>query len=404
VERPRLLFVSLVWFFSLGGLGLFFPFYSLYLRENLGLSGTEVGWVLACLPMVGLVVQPAWGQLGDRTGSRARLLVWIGLGAGAGYAALALGQTFAAMALLTAIMACFSTALIPSTMAVTLAVTRDRGAHAFGFARTWGTVGFLIAVVAFPPLLDWIAPRLGVASRPGVSEPALALMFPLTGILVAASGIAALALPRTGQIAVRADRGDWRRLIGHAPYLRLLVFAFLAYLVLQGPMGLFPIYIRAHGGSIDTVSRLWIPMLLVEIPLIALSGASLSRVGARGLLGIGVVAGGIRWTVCGFYPESPLIAPLQALHGVTVAGLVIGAPLYVEAAVPERLRSTGQGVLAMIGVSLGGMASNVASGWLLEHHGPDAPYAVAGIGALALAALLPVLLPRPSLPEGEPEG
>ena len=35
--------ISLVWFFVLGGLGLFFPFYSLYLTENLGLSGTEVG-------------------------------------------------------------------------------------------------------------------------------------------------------------------------------------------------------------------------------------------------------------------------------------------------------------------------------------------------------------------------
>jgi len=401
VERPRPYAISLVWFFSLGGLGLFFPFYSLYLRENLGLSGTEVGWVLACLPLVGLVAQPAWGQIADRTGSRSRLLLWIGLGAGAGYAGLALGRGFAVMALLTALLAFFSSALIPSTMAVTLAVTRDRGPHSFGLARTWGTVGFLVTVVAFPPLLDLIEDRLGATSGPGVSEPALAVMFPLTGILVAISGFVALALPRSGSVAVRADRGDWRRLLSHGPYLRLLVFAFLAYLALQGPMGLFPIYVRAHGGSIDTVSRLWILMLLVEIPLIALSGASLTRIGARGLLGVGVVAGGVRWAVCGFYPESALVVPMQALHGVVVAGLVIGAPLYVEETVPERLRSTGQGVLAMIGVSLGGMASNVSSGWLLEHYGPDAPYAVAGVGALALGALLPILLPRPSrAPDG----
>jgi MFS family permease len=139
-------------------------------------------------------------------------------------------------------------------------------------------------------------------------------------------------------------------------------------------------------------------MLLVEIPLVALSGASLARLGARGLLGMGVVAGGIRWAVCGFMPESPLVYPLQALHGVVVAGLVIGAPLYVEAAVPERLRSTGQGLLAMVGVSLGGIVSNIGCGWLLEHYGPDAPYAISGLAALALGALLPILLPRPSRP------
>ena len=57
--------VSLVWVFALGGLGLFFPYYSLYLRENAGLSGTQVGAVLAVLPLVGIVVQPlSWVMSG----------------------------------------------------------------------------------------------------------------------------------------------------------------------------------------------------------------------------------------------------------------------------------------------------------------------------------------------------
>jgi PPP family 3-phenylpropionic acid transporter len=400
VERPRLLAISCVWFFALGGLGMFFPFYSLYLSENLGLSGGEIGWVLACLPMIGILAQPVFGHVADRTGSRSRLLSGLALGAGCGYTALALGEGFASMLLLTVLLACFSTPLIPSAMAVTLAVTRERSQHAFGFARTWGTVGFLLAVVAFPSLLDWLEARPGTApAAPGVSEPALHWMFPLTGGVVALAGLIALALPRTGEVALRAHRGDWRPLLAHGPYRRLLVFAFLAYLTLQGPMGFFPVYVAAHGGSVDTVSRLWVWMLLVEIPLVALSGTSLSRLGARGLLGIGVAAGGVRWLVCGLLPDSPLVHPVQGLHGVVVVGLVIGAPLYVEATVPERLRSTGQGLLAMVGVSLGGIASNVSCGWLLDRYGPDAPYAVSGVAALALAAGLPLLLPRPDRPD-----
>jgi PPP family 3-phenylpropionic acid transporter len=399
VRRP-LLAISSVWFFTLAGLGMFFPFYSLYLSENLGLSGGEIGWVLASLPLVGILAQPAVGQLADRTGSRSRVLVGLALGASCGYAALGLGQGFASMLLLTALLACFSAPLIPNAMAVTLAVTSERGEHAFGFARTWGTVGFLIAVVSFPPLLDWLETQPGAPpAAPGVSEPALRWMFALTGGVVAIAGLVALALPRTGEVALRAQRGDWRPLLAHGPYLRLLVFAFLAYLTLQGPMGFFPVYVAAHGGSIETVSRLWVPMLLVEIPLVALSGASLGRLGARGLLGIGVAAGGVRWLVCGFLPESPLVYPVQGLHGVVVAGFVLGAPLYVEAAVPEQLRSTGQGLLATVGVSLGGIASNVVCGWLLDRYGPDAPYALSGIAALALGVLLPVLLPRPRRPE-----
>ena len=396
---PATLTISLVWLFTLGGLGSFFPFYSLYLRENLALSGTQVGAVLAVLPLMGILVQPLWGQLGDVTGSRKRVLVALAAGTGCGYAALSLGTGFGSMLLLTALLATFSSPLLPTTVAVTLAVTRDLGPHAFGLSRVWGTVGFLVAVLAFPALLDRLQASAEVVAVPGgPSEPLLGWMFPVTGAVVAIGGLAALALPRTGAVALRAPRGDWRRLAEHGPYLRVLLFALLAYLALQGPMALFPVYVRAHGGSLDDVSRLWVPMLLLEIPLVALSGASLGRIGARGLLAIGVIAGGVRWTVCGLFPDSAFIFPLQALHGVVVAGLVIGGPLYVEASVPERLRSTGQNVLAMLGVGVGGITSNLAAGLLHDRFGTDAPYLVGGIGALLLGALVPWLLPAPSRP------
>ena len=73
-----------------------------------------------------------------------------------------------------------------------------------------------------------------------------------------------------------------------------------------------------------------------------------------------------------------------------VAGLLLGGPLYLEMIVPERLRSTGQGLLATIGVGLGAVASHLAAGWLLQHAGPRAPYLVGGIGSLLLAALIPM--------------
>ena len=218
-------------------------------------------------------------------------------------------------------------------------------------------------------------------------------MFLATGLVVLISGVIARRLPRTEALTVRAPRGDWLRLIRHGPYLRLLGFALFAYLFLQGPMGLFPIFVRAHGGSLDSVSRMWIPMLLVEIPLIALSGESLARIGPRGLLAIGMIAGGLRWLVCGLSSDLHVIFAAQLLHGVTVAGLVIGAPLYVEAVVPERLRSIGQGMLAMAGFSLGGISSYLGTGWLVENVGPNSPYLAGGIGALVLGCAIPLIIP-----------
>jgi PPP family 3-phenylpropionic acid transporter len=391
--------IALVWFFTLGGLGLFFPYFSLYLRENAGLTGTQVGIALAVLPLVGIAAQPLWGQIADRTGSRSRVLSLLALGASLGYAMLYFATGFTAIVLGTAALACFSTALLPACISVTLALTRDAGPFAFGLMRVWGTVGFLVLVTSFPLILDALQEWRGLEAVPGgPSEPGLEVMFPMTGGLVLIGALVALVLPRNGALALRAPRGDWRRLIRHRPFVRLLVFALLAYLCLQGPMGLFPIFVRSHGGSLASVSHMWILMLVLEIPLIALSGASLARIGPRGLLTVGVLAGGLRWTVCGFAGDMVWIYPVQILHGVVVAGLVIGGPLYVDAAVPPRLRSTGQGMLAMFGVSVGGISSNLAAGWLLENVGSDAPYIAGGLGGLLLACLVPVLLPPASQP------
>jgi hypothetical protein len=61
-------------------------------------------------------------------------------------------------------------------------------------------------------------------------------------------------------------------------------------------------------------------------------------------------------------------------------------------------------MLAMIGVSLGGISSNLSAGWLFENFGPDAPYFAGGIGAIILGCAVPLLIPpatRVAAVEGE---
>jgi len=383
-----------IWFFCLGGLGVFFPYYSLYLHENAGLDATQVGIVYAVLPLVGLCAQPFWGQVADRTGSRSRILAVLAAGTSVGYAALFFWRGFGPLVFGTALLASFSTALIPTCVAVTFALTMDADRHAFGVTRTWGTLGFLALVVLFPPLLHISQSLRGFeASESGPSEPGLEIMFLCAALMVLVSASIARRLPDTGALGVRAQRGDWLRLLRHPPFVRLLVFALLAYLFLQGPMILLPLFVRAHGGTLDEVSWMWIPMLLVEIPAVALLGEAVARIGRRGLLATGVIAGGLRWLVCGLSSDLRWIFAAQILHGITVAGLLLGCPVYVDAVVPERLRSTGQGMLAMIGLSLGGICSCLSAGWLFEEIGPDAPYLAGGVGALILGCAIPLLIP-----------
>jgi PPP family 3-phenylpropionic acid transporter len=196
-------------------------------------------------------------------------------------------------------------------------------------------------------------------------------------------------------VGLRARRGDWRMLLRHPPVVRSLLFDLTAAFCLNGPMGMFPIYVRACGGDMQTLGQMWVVMLVLEVPLILLSGVTLSGLGARGLLTIGVLAGGVRWLVCGLTSDLRVIYPVQLLHGVVVAGLLLGNPLYIESVVPQQLRSTAQGLLAMTGTGVGGILSNLVAGALLERAGPHVPYLVGGIGAITLGTLTFILLPAP---------
>ena len=387
----------LVWF---SGVGVIFPYYGLYLRENAGLGGGQVGIVLASLPLMGILAQPFWGQLADRSGLRARILGLLALGSSLGYAALYFADGFGELLLGTALLAFFTTAVVPIAVSVTLALVPGNDPHAFGRIRVWGTVGFLVLVVSFP-LLAGNRDLVGASARGAVAEgplPGLRLMFLVSGALSLIAAALSFRIPRGRALSLKAEPGAWRQLLSHPPFVRLMLFSFLAHACLHGPMFLFPIYVRSRGGDLTTVSQMWLLMLIVEIPLILWSGVALKRVGPRGLLEIGVFAGGVRWLVCALIESMPILFAVQLLHGIVVTGLLIGAPLYAEAVVPERLRSTGQGFLAMAAMSLGGIVSSLCAGWLLEHVGSEAPYLYGGLGAIALALLLRWFLPATTAP------
>lgn len=382
---PLPVLLSVYWFFLMGALGIFFPYYSLYLSETVGLNAARTGIVMGVMPLVGMITQPMWGHFADRTGSRTGVLAVLSFGTAAGFVLLMLAHSFTTIMLGTAVMALFLVSTIPMFVSVSMALLGSNASRRFGYFRVWGTVGYLIAVWSFPLLLDRVR-------ADGTAD--LEIMLPITATIYAVVGLLSFALPADGAVSSRAAPGDWQVLLRHKPFLRFLLFLFCVYLFQQGPMALFPIFVRELGGSAEMVSRMWVVMVLLEIPLVPLAGVGLSRIGARGLLAVGALSGGIRWLATGMAQDLNMIYAAQVLHGITVTGIIIGAPLYVELVVPERLRSTGQALISTVGISLGGILSNVGTGWLMDVFTARTPAIVGGIAGIALTIALPWLVPK----------
>jgi MFS transporter, DHA1 family, inner membrane transport protein len=79
---PRLLAGCLLGVCLLGGMGLFVPFFPLWMEQTLNLSGQQVAWVFSVGGVAVVVSSAVLGRLSDRVG-RYGLIIWGSLGAGA---------------------------------------------------------------------------------------------------------------------------------------------------------------------------------------------------------------------------------------------------------------------------------------------------------------------------------
>lgn len=404
----RALPLAAYWALSMAPFGLTLPYLALYLRENAQLTGAQVGAVFAVMPAVGILGQPVWGVLADRSGLRARSLVLISAGTAVGLLAIGRAHGFLSILAATALFALFARAVVPMLLSVSLSALDDHP-HAFGWVRAFGTIGFAASMFVFPSALHTYQASLGLAATAGgATEPGLGLLLPTAAALSAIAAAAALAIPNRGAVALRAGRGEWKLLLRNRRFLRLLAICTLAFLFLNGPMELFPILVRERGGDLQSVRDMWLFMLIPETLLVIVLGSLVRRIGARALLAIGLLAGGTRWLLSGTIDSLTLLYPIQMLHAVVVLGLNLGAPLYVDAVVPPQLRSTAQSMLGTVAVGIGGMGSSLLAGWLLGHGGTAAPYLAGGTGALLLLLLFPRWLPpldaidaNAGIPKGE---
>lgn len=371
--------IALFWFLYMAGLGVIFPYLSLYFQQNAGLTGSQLGLALAMHPLMGIIASPLWGQWADRSGKRRGVLIMMTGGAAIGYFIVPYAAGFVMLLLCLAFLSSFTAPAMAIASSISFAVLGKGGAVRFGRVRVWGTIGYLLMILGFPVLL---ANMGGDASVVG-STHGLNLIFPVAALMCLCAAVVLLRVPASDAVSVRAKREDLIALMRRSSYLRLLVLAFFAFGLLTAPIALFPIFVVERGGTIETVSRLWIPMLLLEIPLIYYAGAGLRRVGARGLIAAGIALDGARWLITILSPSLIWIFGIQLLHGAVVVGLIIGMQLYVEGEVPDRLRATGQTVLGAV-MSMGAVVSHLWGGAALEHLGADGPYLIAGPMSICL--------------------
>lgn len=371
--------LSAFYFFFFAVVGGLVPYWGVYLR-SLGFSASAIGELIAILYATKIVAPNLWGWVADYSGRRMASVRLACVFAAIAFAGMLLGQGYSWLALLMALFGFFWNAALPQFEANTM---NHLGAndHHYSRIRLWGSMGFIVAVMALGALTD----RMGLRIVPW------ALLLLVTG-LVGASVLA--------PSAPAHDSGT-----PHEPFRRILlrpnVLGFLAACYLlqasHGPFYVFySIYLADHGYRGAVIGALWAVGVCAEILVFLMMHRWLPRFGPRRLMTAALALAVVRWTLVGTFPDwVSLQVVAQTLHAGTFGVYHAVAISLINRFFTGRNQGRGQALYSSLTFGAGVASGSLVSGYLWSVLGETSTWYVAA----ALAATGAVLASR-SLPQG----
>jgi PPP family 3-phenylpropionic acid transporter len=335
-------------------IGILFNYYALYL-QRVGLSGTQVGIVLAVLPLARVLSQPAWGLIGDIY--RLRRVILSGTCFAAALAGLALDRSdsFAWLLAVTIVLAILNGPIGPFCDALALEqLERESRRQEYGSLRLWGSIGFAVTSFVIGALVIGDSIRSIIYLYSGT----MALMALVTATLPD--------VPHSTQATWRGSRSILR---GNPILIRFLVGTTLIGMTL-GIVNSYLIIYMTDIGAAGWISGLTFALAgILEVPLMAYASVFIQRWGLRAVLLGGVALQPLRWLLYTVITIPLLVVPTQLFHSIAMLSLLVAGILFTDQQLPSQWRATGQTVYAAALHGIGPSIGIFAAGAIYEYAG-----------------------------------
>jgi len=353
------------YFFYFASLGALVPYWGLYLQDR-GFDALAIGQLMAILYATKVVAPLVWGQLADRSGRRMPLVRLAALLSVVLFGLIFFGEGFWATALAMALFSFFWNASLPQLEAVTFNHLRRRPTR-YALVRVWGSVGFVLVVVA-------LGMALHVQSFAILPWWVLAL---LLGIW-----LTSLVIPDSAPVHAKGTEPRIGALLRRPAVLAFFAACLLMQLAHGIYYAFYSIHLEANGYGTDAVGGLWALGVVAEVAIFLVMHRLLERFGARRVLLWSLALAVVRWLVIGAWVELLWLQVLaQLLHAATFATFHAAAIHWVHHAFPGRTQGRGQALYSALSFGAGGAAGSLIGGLLWEDAG-----ALVTFGGAALAS------------------
>lgn len=375
--------VSPVWLLRLyyltsyASMGVFLPFISPWL-VSFGISGFQLSLVSATRPLAGVLAPLFFGWLADRFRLRGSLMQWACVASIIPFTVISVvslaGYRVGVLSAFVTV-AAFSFLRIPMLTIADVAAL-ERAQH-FGSLRLWGSMGFLLAALAFGSTYQSVG----------------AVAFPAAiSLSLLAAVAAARRLPQRAEPPVtNSVRGIYEYFARRNHVVMVIVWILWSASHVAYDMCI-SLYVHDLGGRPRDVSLAWGIGTLAEVVMMGFCGVVLPKASHLTWTFFGLLITTARWVILSQVRSLPVLLLLQPLHAISFALLWMTWLDYVRHHSPVHLLGRAQGLLSTA-VSIGAAAGMFVWGPLYTSAGPKEVF----FGASCVAAVASVLSLMPLL-------
>lgn len=377
--KPSLIWSKAFYFCFYAAAAALLPFLALH-YENLGLSGSQIGFLAGIPPLVSLAGAPLWGALAD-TSRRHKTILSIAI-IGTITLALMLSQItiFAYLIPFVAVYALFFSPIIPLTDNAVMALLAERKDQ-YGRQRIWGAIGW------------------------GLVAPLIGRLIETSGLIWAFWGYAGIMLISL----FVAQKIPFHQISSQPPFFRgirkllsnrsWLLFLFLVFAGGAGQAVIHNflfLHMNDLGASKTMMGFALTVATLSELPIFFFSDRLLTRWSAKGLFVFATGVYIIRVMVLSFITTPRLILVTQLFHGLNFSIMWVAGVSYADEIAPLGLGATVQGLFSGIFMGISTAIGALLGGMLYQNFGGAIMYRTMSIG-VALSLLIFLIAQRMSI-------
>lgn len=347
------------------------PYWSLYLKWE-GFSASDIGELTAILLASRLIAPNVWGWIADHHGQRMRIVRFASFAATLVFTAIFFNQSYLWVAATLLLFSFFWNASLPQFEVTTLQHLGEHSHH-YSKVRVWGSIGFIVIVMALGWLLEFFNPSIVP----------IALFLSTAGIW-----LVSLSVPESASRHMSLTQVSLKTLLKRPAVIAFLLMCFLMQ-ASHGPYYTFyTIYLEENGYGRGLIGQLWALGVFAEVIIFLFMHRWLPKFGLRYVLLVSLVLSACRWLLIALFPQNlPVLTFAQLLHAASYGTYHAAAIAWVHRHFTGKTQGRGQALYSSVSFGAGGALGSLISGYLWLTPGPMWTYFLAAMACVIAFAI-----------------